>query len=390
MSPKIVFFIGCQLIFSKAKFTSLRKNIFVLLSFTICFQISFSQQLSKPIYTIFCIGDAGKKSIEEISFKDTLQFQIRNCSTPSVVIFTGDNIYPDGMHLKGEGGREADEKILEAQISLALPQKTNHEIIFVPGNHDWDEGRTDGITHIEAAKKWIDELSLENLHALPYNGCPGPIEFSAGDGVVFILLDTQWFLQKGEHTCQTSNFEKVFYQIDSLLEKNKNKMVIVAAHHPMLTYGSHGGVFSWKQHIFPLTDVNRSLYIPLPVLGSLYPLYRKFFGSVQDVASPRYKAMRRALTKVLENHRGTIYLSGHEHALEYAFKNGVHYVVSGSGVNSTFVKKKGSAKFVSSEHGFARIILFNDGSSEVEFFSGDSENKVHSVYKQLLNPCVKF
>jgi hypothetical protein len=230
----------------------------------------------------------------------------------------------------------------------------------------------------------MDDLSVGNLYALPYNGCPGPIEFSVDDRIALILLDTQWFLQKKEHTCQTSNFEKIFYQIDSLMDKNK--MVIVAAHHPVLTYGSHGGVFSLRQHIFPLTDVNRSLYVPLPVIGSLYPLYRKIFGNIQDTASPKYKAMRRAMAKVLENHPGTIYLSGHEHALQYAFKNGVHYVVSGSGVNSTFVRKKGSARFVSQEHGFATITLFENGTSQLEFFSGDSEKKVHSVYKTLLKP----
>ena len=59
--------------------------------------------------------------------------------------------------------------------------------------------------------------------------------------------------------------------MQELLYKNRNKTIFLASHHPFQSYGTHGGYFSWKDHIFPLTAANENLYIPLPIVGSLYP-----------------------------------------------------------------------------------------------------------------------
>jgi hypothetical protein len=53
------------------------------------------------------------------------------------------------------------------------------------------------------------------------------------------------------------------------LSKNRDKTVILAMHHPLMSNGSHGGQFSIKQ-IFPLEQK-----IPLPVIGSFINLLRK-------------------------------------------------------------------------------------------------------------------
>jgi len=37
--------------------------------------------------------------------------------------------------------------------------------------------------------------------------------------------------------------------------RNKDKKILFAAHHPLRSYGPHGGYYTWKQHIFPFTDL---------------------------------------------------------------------------------------------------------------------------------------
>jgi hypothetical protein len=358
---------------------------FVVIVLLVMMTPAFSQQVITPTFTIFLIGDAGKLSVSSMPYKDTLQFQIKNCQTASALVFLGDNIYPTGMPAENAPNRAEAESILKAQVDLALPDKANHQIYFVPGNHDWNKGKSQGYEHIMEAQQWLAALALHNVNMLPHNGCPGPVEISLSDSVMLVILDTQWFLHKHKKaiqpTCSASTLSQVIHQLDSVLTKNKDKHLIVAAHHPIYSYGNHGGVFSLRQHVFPFTDLNKFLYIPLPLIGSMYPLYRKYVGNVQDLADSRNNAMREALVKVLEKYPGIIYASGHEHALQHISKDSVHYVGSGTGVNSTYVTQKGYSKFASSQNGFVKITWFNNGGRLIEYFSAVSQKKAHLVFK---------
>ena len=82
------------------------------------------------------------------------------------------------------------------------------------------------------------------------------------------------------------------------------------------------------------------------MLGSIYPLYRKLIGNIQDTPHPEYRLFRQLMHEELAKYPGVIYAAGHEHALQYITKDSVHYVVSGSAVKSTPVKLRGHAKFV--------------------------------------------
>jgi hypothetical protein len=51
-----------------------------------------------------------------------------------------------------------------------------------------------------------------------------------------------------------------FEELESVLSKNRDKTVILAMHHPLMSNGSHGGQFSRKTN-FPIRAK-----IPLPVI----------------------------------------------------------------------------------------------------------------------------
>lgn len=325
-------------------------------------------------FHVYLIGDAGKVSVNDAPYKKLLQQQL-NDSVPSAIVFLGDNIYPKGMPGESNKHRNEAEKILEASLNLAPGFKG--PIIFVPGNHDWKQGKPDGLNFITNQQTWLDSLHRSNVRLVPQNGCPGPVEIPLSNKVVLIVIDTQWWLHpwdkpEGETSlCECKTQADLIVQLDDALRRNSTKRIIVAAHHPIITYGEHGGVFSLKDHIFPFTDLNKKLYIPLPMIGSIYPMYRKIFGNIQDTAHPEYRRMKDQLMKLLEQYPGVIYASGHDHSLQYSEKADVNYVISGGGSKFGTAKKKRYAQYVAESLGYVRVSIGNQNEAELEYISHD-------------------
>lgn len=326
-------------------------------------------------FRLYLIGDGGEPLVKSVPYKKFLQQQLAADNIPSAIVFLGDNIYPKGLPDERSRLRKEKEEILSAQLDLA--GNFNGNIFFVPGNHDWKRGAVAGLQYVLNQQAWIDSLKRKNVSVLPGDGCPGPVEVPLSKDLALIVLDTQWWLHpwskpEGEtSTCDCKTAADVIVQLDDMLRRNAGKRVVVAAHHPLITYGEHGGVFSAKDHAFPLTDLNKKLWIPFPVIGSFYPLYRKIFGNIQDTAHPQYKQLRSGLMKVLEQYPGVVFVSGHDHSLQYSVKDSIHYVVSGAGSKLSYTKKKGYAQYAASEFGYARLTIRKTGETEIEFITVD-------------------
>ena len=342
---------------------------FLLGWFVLKFAFSFAQQDSAA-FQLILVGDAG--SSDTTPLQNLISQYANHSAGPSAVIFLGDNLYPKGLPPPRSKDRKAGEQILLDQISMASGLG---EIYFVPGNHDWKNGHHDGLRYRMHQQMFLDSLKNSTVHFLPRDGCPGPEEIHLSKELVLVIIDTQWFLHpwdkpEGETShCDAKSATDVTIHLDDILNRNQGKRVIVAGHHPVFSYGQHGGVFSFKDHLFPLTQVDKNYYLPLPILGSILPLYRNIFGNIQDIAHPVNKALRRSLQETMQQYPGTVYVSGHEHTLQYIEHDSVQYIVSGSGSKSTPVKKKGFSRFASSEIGFARIMVKKDGNAEVEYYS---------------------
>src|SRR5690606_8107447 len=92
--------------------------------------------------------------------------------------------------------------------------------------------------------------------------------------------------------CDCNTEADVVGQLATLFWKNKDKLVLLASHHPFRSYGVHGGRYNWKDHLFPLTALNQHAWLPLPVVGSLYPLLRKtVFMNAEDLPHPKYQRL---------------------------------------------------------------------------------------------------
>jgi predicted phosphodiesterase len=352
--------------------------------------------ISSPLYpqqqsfNLYMIGDAGEPTLPTNGLRELLQKKY-DPAIPSVVIFLGDNIYPKGLPAPDERGRQEAEAILKAQLNLL--QGFNTDVYFIPGNHDWKKGHSDGWQQIAHQEAWVDSLHNEHIHFQPEGGCPGPVEVPLSKDAVLVIIDSQWFLhpwdkpEGDDSPCEVKRPEDAVIQLEDIFNRNIGKRVIVTAHHPLYTYGEHGGIFTWKDHLFPLLDLNHDLYIPMPGIGSIYSLYRKFIGDIQDTPHPVYKRYIQVMSQLLKKYPNTIYVNGHEHALQYAWKDSVHYVTSGSASKYTFVKRKGYARFASPAMGFVKINVSNGGASSIDYFEIGKEQPVYTVQvKAEVNP----
>ncbi len=341
------------------------------------------------IYTVFLIGDAGETPLDRPEPNLVLlQKQLKEAGEQSAVVFLGDNIYPKGLPDSGDVYRPLAEQFLTAQLNTV--KEYPGEVFFIPGNHDWDRSGRAGWRNLQNQEEFVEQFLDRGNTFLPDNGCPGPVEVQLTDELTLIIVDTQWWLHPwdkpaGDSDCEAKTTNELLLELDDAIKRNEDKSIIVVSHHPMFSYGSHGGRYTWRQHFFTLTDLNRRLYFPLPVLGSIYPLYRRLFGSQQDIAHPVYRQMTQSLRDVFRQHPNLIHAAGHEHSLQYIAEDSVHYIVSGSGSKRDFVRRGRNSPFALSHRGFARVNYLRNGDVFLEFWIPDANKpQGQRVYRHKL------
>jgi predicted phosphodiesterase len=348
-------------------------TLFLFLFLSYALPLSAQETHSPVVHSFFLVGDAGEPFVQQHHLGDVLRQQIKKTAGASTLLYLGDNVYPKGLPEVGSTSRETGEMVLTTQADWIKDLHTKG--IFIPGNHDWDMWGKHGLAYVKNQQQWIDSLQNANLTFLPKGGCPGPVEIPVNEKLLLVILDTQWLLHQwekpGKEICSAGSIEDVLTLLAEIFERNVDKRIVIAAHHPLISYGEHGGVFGWKGHLFPLTSLHPKLYLPLPIIGSLYVLYRKSFPSIQDIGHRVYKKISVAIQTFLKDHPGSIYVSGHEHALQYIRDGNVHYLISGSGSKVTQVNEKKSAKFARSVCGFIQLSQHLDGTFSVHYFEVD-------------------
>lgn len=310
------------------------------------------------------IGDAGGPLPGEPVLKQLTEWAAM-APQKTTVLFLGDNIYPAGL-VRPDSSAYADRKRrIDAQLSVA--NSSGARGIFIPGNHDWDDSGPDGLNTLARQAEYVINALGDPQSFLPEPGCPGPAVLDIGQ-VRLIVLDSEWWLNKFEKGsgCLYPDTAAVLAALDKAIAGAGQRPVLIAAHHPIESEGPHGGFYTWTDHVFPLRILNKSLWIPIPVIGSLYPLGRTYvFRSNQDITGPRYKDMRKAFRRVFRRHKPLLYASGHDHSLQI-FDGGKdigYYLLSGAGTSSkiTDAGHNGKTLFSYAHEGFMVVDFLKSG-----------------------------
>ena len=370
-----------------------RNHLHILIAFWISI-ISTSvvaQQSDSISHVIFLVGDAGEPQEKTQFVFDELLKQAKEVEEKSTIFFLGDNIYPNGLPSKNSKNYLQAKAIIDYQIDRLKTLKST--IYFIPGNHDWNKGNRNGLTHINNQQKYLqDKFDVKDV-LIPKKGCPGPYKVKISKKFVVIAIDTQWWLHQYEKgpietgDCDEVTKEDVIAEIKDILEENTDKTVLIVGHHPIFTKGEHNGYATFSDHIFPLTNLNKNLYVPLPIIGSIYPLYRKKIGNIQDINHAEYQKMINELKHVFKFHPNLIYAAGHEHNLQYFNKTthqNHHYIVSGSGSKTLPVKKLKAPDFSAQEKGFFKLYVMNSGAVLMEAWKVTSDTSQLILQKILV------
>jgi hypothetical protein len=326
--------------------------------------------LPQPIHSVFLIGDCGKPSAENEPVLELLGRMTQQAGKNSTVVFLGDNAYDAGLPEQGHPDRPEMERRLLAQTKSVAESPCSR--FMIPGNHDWDLMRPGGWNAVKRQEEFVEGSWAHGNTFRPDGGCPGPSVARLAPGLTLVMLDSQWWLhthqKPGKSQGCTADGEMDFVQAlrDTLAHYQQDRL-IVAAHHPIWTYGTHGGHFGLKYHLFPLLMAKKNLFVPLPVLGTLAVWARKCGGTSQDCSHPRYRRYRKALREVFADHPGLIYAAGHEHNLQYNREGRVHHVVSGSGTKSQSVGHGKWCQYSRGNKGLARLDLMPDQSVVLKF-----------------------
>ena len=232
---------------------SLKLRLPILIFSTIVFYANglMSQSNDTTRTRLYLIGDTGKKAI--ISKNYTRFGQAISSDTPSCVLFLGDNVYPKGI--RPEGDKHHDEDVLKMKIQLNLLKNHRGQAYMIPGNHDWQMGKTHGLEYIERESNLVNQYMRDSLkqynaeqaHYFQYAGLPGPEKIEL-DGITLLVIDTNWWVhQQLFHRVKLidnskSKTEALFFEkLDAYLKEaeGKGQKIAIVSHHPLYLVSVH-------------------------------------------------------------------------------------------------------------------------------------------------------
>ncbi len=311
-------------------------------------------------FRLLLAGDAGAPREDEPNLDLMTEWAAKN-PEKTLVIFLGDFLYDNGMPVEQASDRREMERRIQAQIDVI--KNSGCRGFFVAGNHDWWQGAPG----LQRAADYIEaQLGTED-GLLPPAGWIGPAIVDVENIRILTIDSNLWInphLQPVGSSPQQTLEDSLADLKDALLSAG-NRIVVVAAHHPLDSHGSHGGFYDWKDHLFPLTAWIDWLWVPLPIIGSLHPWLRwNVVRHYEELNSARYKQMIEAFGDAFGLKKPLLYAAGHDHALQVLEGESVDYIlVSGAGIDSRLSKvTDGSNTLFAHLHtGFMAVDFLQDG-----------------------------
>jgi hypothetical protein len=274
-------------------------------------------QSDKLVQRIILVGDAGELKNGHHPVCDWLKAYVDWNDSSNVLVYLG------------------ARSLLDYQVSVVRGKKAR--AFFVPGNHDWKQGKPGGWQQVKNEGAYIDSLALPNVELLPRGGCPGPVAVPLGEKAVLVCMDSEWWLQDiterpgVESGCDCKDERSVLSALKDIVGQYPDKLIVLAMYRSPYRQGGRQGFFT---------------------------------------INPKYEELHRQVEAIIRGHNNIVDVAGHEHTLQLLRHDSVYYVVSGAG-----------------SIGFAVIELHASGRSEIRFYRVDSAADLdHPFYSEMLPP----
>ncbi len=324
-------------------------------------------------HTFYLIGDAGKSPMG--GMKDALKLfkrKLDRAEANSTAIFLGDNIYPAGMPDPIDSTKAFMRAKSDIDAQIKTLENFKGKSFFIPGNHDW---YTEGLIGLKRQQDYIQEALGSKEVFFPEDGCP--IEtITVNDDIAIIVIDTEWYLANWNRhpdindKCDIKSRDGFWLELEDKIKDNRQRTTLIAMHHPMFSYGQHGGQFTFRQNFYPKGDFG-----PIPLVGTLIDILRKTTGaSREDQQNKRYTELKNRLVTLVQYSEKVILASGHEHTLQYIVEDNTPQIVSGAGSKMDGTRLLNGSQFSTGRRGYAILEIYMDGSSQVDFFAVNEEN----------------
>lgn len=345
--------------------------LLVLLQF---FSIEVIGQQSNEDYKVFLLGNLDQLDIESDYFK-VLSSEIKSLSSDYTVLVNGDFVGPAGLSIPYRA-----EEVARIDAIASLSRKKG-KVIFIPGDKEWDDSGDDGKKKMSALEKYLDKNYGKKVKLYPRNSCLGPDIIKLNDHLELLTINTQWFLQdkrveEEDGKCKFLNEKELWGELSDLLAERNDKNLIVALHHPLLSYGQYAGCKLGAMHLSP------------PIYGTFKASFRKNIGGAKGLQNEKLAAFRNRLYDLTEDIQGIIFTSGHEYDLQINQSDENYHINSGAFVLSRPVASGEETLFSKNTKGYIELDYKSDGevsATVMEAKIGDFEK----TFSQILfsSPC---
>ncbi|KEO75489.1 metallophosphoesterase [Anditalea andensis] len=255
------------------------------------------------------IGDWGRNGDDQqLAVADQLLQQVKK-HKPDFIISTGDNFYPNGV----KSTMDPLWKYSFEDIYKSYHLQIDWQVVL--GNHDYLGDPDAQVAYSLVSRRW----QMPERHytkTVPIKG--------SKDKVLFIYIDTNSLIPEfysnsiyGPNVAKTDSTAQKMWMKELLTSHDEAvKWKIVVGHHPMYTGGRTEGYDT--------------------------------------------KAIRRSLETLFRESGVDLYISGHDHSLQYLEKDGLRQIVSGSASEVTASASLPYTQFTASEAGFMLFALSSD------------------------------
>lgn len=333
----------------------------------------------KIVHTYYLVGNISQanNTEEQEHLEAFKQMLSQESDKNSTLVLLGNNT-KKGMPSTSSKKRKKAEESLASQLGLMESNKGT--TVFINGESDW-QGSYEGIKNLD---KYLVERTGNKKTLLPRKVC-GLERLKINDETVLIVIDSQWYIENWDNhpnineDCDIKTREDFFEEVRGEINKNQNKVVVLAMYHPVYSNGNHGGKFSVHDHLFPIGN-----NIPLPIIGSVYNYTRQMSGiNPQDLQSKKYNELNKRIRTIAQMYTNVVIASGHEHNLQYIDRGGVKQIISGAMSNLTPARAVVEGDFSAGVFGYSKLEIREDKSAKLSFY-GYKEGGYTSLYSTVM------